>query len=382
MKIGFDIRTLMDAKYSGVSEYTLNLVKALLDNDQKNEYVLFYNSYCDVSSRLPSFNQKNVRVEKKSYPNKVFNYLLQKGLNWPKVDRLLKVDLFFMPHLNFISLSGQAKSVITVHDLSFLRYPEFFSWRKNFWHRMLGIRRLLHKFDRIVAVSESTKADVIDLCSIPPEKITVIRSAINPMFVNSRIESDRAIKIREKYKLPKQYLLYLGTIEPRKNIEGLIGAYDIFRSNNQGSSINKLVLAGGWGWKSGSVKSAWRNSNYRNDIIFLDYIDADDRPYIYRSASLFIYPSFYEGFGFPPLEAMSCGVPVITSASSSLPETVGRGALLVDPYNITDIANAMAEVLNNNNLRLNLKNQGLIQAERFNWQNTAQKYLELFGGLC
>ncbi len=151
MVIGVDIRTLMDTQYSGVSEYTLNLVSALLELDRGNEYRLFYNTAKNISGRLPKFDYPNVKIVKKSIPNKILNYLFFKFLNSPKIDKLLGVDplsgrgagVFFMPHINFIALSGKSKSVLTVHDLSFLRYPEFFSARKNFWHKMINVKKLI-----------------------------------------------------------------------------------------------------------------------------------------------------------------------------------------------------------------------------------------------
>jgi glycosyltransferase involved in cell wall biosynthesis len=381
MKIGIDIRSLMDARYSGVSEYALNLIYTLLEQDKENEYRLFYNSFHQVSDRLPEFSAENVKIIERKYPNKVFNYLLQKSLNWPKIDRLLGVDLFFMPHLNFISLSGKAKIVIAIHDLSFLRYPEFFSWRKNFWHRMLNVKKILQKTDCIIAVSENTKSDIVALCGVPQEKIRVIYSGINSIYDNYQPEDDQKSIIRKKYNLPSKYILFLGTIEPRKNIKGLIEAYGKFRNKNSELAEYKLVLAGGKGWKAGAIYIARNNSKYKNDIVFLDYIKAEDKPVIYSLASLFVYPSFYEGFGFPPLEAMACGTPVITSFSSSLSEIAGDAALLVDPYNTTDIASTIGNLLNNENLRLSLKNKGLIQAKKFNWLDSANKYLELFKSL-
>ena len=134
MKIGIDIRTLMDENWSGVSGYTYNLVRKILEVDRSREYRLFYNSGRDVSSRIPEFNADNARVVRIRYPNKIFNYFMQKTLSRPKIDRLLGVERFIAPHINFLSLSSRCRKIITVHDLSFLRYPEFFSWRKNIWH--------------------------------------------------------------------------------------------------------------------------------------------------------------------------------------------------------------------------------------------------------
>jgi len=160
MKIGIDIRTLLDARPSGVSEYVLNLLKEMFKLDTANEYRLFYNCFGDCPN-LPEFKQANVKLIKYNYPNKVLNYLLFKIFNYPKLDKDLAVDVFFMPHLNFIGLSVGAKSLLTVHDLSFLKYPEFFSARKNFWHRLVKAKKLLKRFSLVIAVSENTKRDIM-----------------------------------------------------------------------------------------------------------------------------------------------------------------------------------------------------------------------------
>jgi len=378
MKIGIDIRTLMDAQYSGVSEYTLNLIKEILRLDSKNQYKLFYNSGQDVSQRIPKFRKENAEVISLRYPNKLFNYLLQKALAYPKIDQLLGVDLFFMPHINFISLAGRAKSILTIHDLSFLKYREFFSWRKNFWHSLINVKKLAKRFDKIITVSENTKDDIVKLLKVNPEKIEVIYSAISEQFRKVNYDNIRLAEVRQKYKLPNTYILFLGTLEPRKNVEGVIRAYNELREKNNILSKVKLIIAGGRGWKAKDIFRLWEKSKYRNDIQFLGYVKAEDRVYLYNLASLFVYPSFYEGFGFPPLEAMACGVPVVTSFASSLPEVTAKAALMVDPYNEAEITRAIEQILFNKELQDDLIKKGLEQARQFSWGKTAKEYLEVF----
>ena len=381
MKIGIDIRTLMDARYSGVSEYTLNLIKEILKLDTVNEYRLFYNSFGDCPN-LPEFIEKNVKLVKYNYPNKVLNYLYFKFFNSPKIDKELGVDAFFMPHINFIGLSEGTKSIITVHDLSFLRYPEFFSARKNFWHRMVNVKKLVKRFDFVVAVSENTKRDIVELCGVNSDKIKVIYSGIgeeNRKITNHQLPMAKQIK--NKYNLPDKFILYLGTVEPRKNVEGIIRAYNELRIKNHELEDYKLVIAGGKGWKSDNIYREWEKSKFKADIKFLDYVDGEDKVYLYNLAEVFVYPSFYEGFGFPPLEAMACGLPVVTSYASSLPEVMGDAALTVDPYNVNDIARALAEILTNENLRNKLIERGLKRAGEFTWRKTADEYLEILKNL-
>ena len=399
MRIGIDIRTLMDAQYSGVSEYTLNLVKEILKLDKKNEYKLFYNSGKDMSGCIPDFTASNAEIISARYPNKIFNFLMQKILHWPKIDRLLGVDpasnlrssgvnLFFMPNIGFASLSSGCKKIITVHDLSFLRYKEFFSLKQRIWHRIINAKKFLNKADIIVAVSENTKKDIVELCDVNPEQVKVIYSGIGDQY--SKIKNidmqnfafqDLAL-IKKKYNLPDKYILYLGTLEPRKNVEGIIRAFNELRMKNKELAEIKLVIAGGNGWKSKNIFNVWEKSKYKDDIKFLGYVNSNDKAYLYNLASVFVYPSFYEGFGFPPLEAMACGTPVITSFTSSIPEVVGEAAIMVDPYNITGIANAMEQVLTNQELQNDLIKKGLEQARRFSWEKTAKEYLEVFGSFA
>ena len=405
MKIGIDIRTLMDSQYSGVSEYTLNLVGEIFKLDSENEYRLFYNSAKDISGRMPKFDYPNVKIIKHSYPNKILNYFLFKCLNRPKINKLFgDIDVFFMPHINFIGAvnnhptplskggsanaplqkgGGVVEKVLTIHDLSFLRFPEYFSFRKNFWHKMINVKKLVKKFDKIIAVSESAKNDIVELCDAAPEKVKVIYSGIEDEYRELNSKALELSSIRQKYSLPNKFILFLGTVEPRKNIEGLIGAYNKFRENREArlrvpEAELQLVIAGGRGWKSESIYKEWKKSKYKDDIKFLGYVDKKDKVFLYNLASLFVYPSFYEGFGFPPLEAMACGTPVITSFTSSLPEIIGNAGIMVDPYNITDIASAIEQVLSDENLKNNLIQKGLERVKRFNWEKTAREYLEVF----
>jgi len=368
MKIGADIRVLMDKHYSGISEYTANLLTAILRQDKENYYKLFYNSYHNLDDRFKSWNGDQACVIGRHWPNKIFNYLLQKVFCYPKLDQVLGgVDLFWSPHFNFTCLSNSEsglKKVITVHDLSFLRYPEFFSVRKNFWHRALDVKKTLRAAERIIAVSANTKNDIIELAGVAPEKISVIYSGNNAM------KREEGVNPRSE-----RFILYLGNIEPRKNISGLIAAYDKLRA--EGENI-KLVLAGAPGWKNKKIYAARDNSRYKNDIIFLGYISQKDKENLLREATIFVYPSYYEGFGFPPLEAMASGVPVVCSNISSLPEVVADAALMINPFKDEEIKDALKIILTDEKLRARLIAKGYERAKLFSWDKTAAQYQQLF----
>lgn len=374
MKIGVDIRVLMDKRYSGVSIFTLNLLNSLLKLDKLNAYSFFYNSFKKVEKSF-FLNENTVQT---FYPNKIFNYLMQKTLSWPKIDNILNnPDVFYMPHINFASLSSKSKKVITVHDLSFLRYPEFFSQRKNLWHKALDLKKNLQKFDRIVAVSQNTKNDLIDLMNVREDKISVVYPGISNISpINISNENDN--RLLQGYGINREYILYLGTIEPRKNIAGLIRAYNHLRD----SGVNVfLVLVGSWGWKTDDIKKEWGKSKYKSDIKFIGYLSEEQKPILYKNAKLFVYPSLYEGFGFPPLEAMNFGVPVISSNSSSLPEVLSNAALLINSDKDFELADAMNLSLSDNLLRNKLIKRGSERVKIFSWQKTAEDYLKIFASL-
>ncbi|MCX6794834.1 MAG: glycosyltransferase family 1 protein [Candidatus Falkowbacteria bacterium] len=384
MKIGVDIRVLMDKHYSGISEYTANLLSAILKADKINEYKLFYNSYHDLGGRLNKWNSQNFQVIGLHWPNKIFNYCLQKVFGYPRLDKVLGgADIFWSPHFNFTKLSGSKsglKKVITVHDLSFLRYPRFFSWRKNFWHKSLGVKRILRQADKIIAVSANTKNDIMELAGIGAAKIKVIYSGNN--VVKKDWVAEKVETCLSKLNISGPFILYVGNIEPRKNISGLIKAYDKLRRESEEAADNfknlGLILAGAPGWKNAPIYADWQASPYKDQIKFLGYIDEEVKEILYSRAAVFVYPSYYEGFGFPPLEAMTYGLPVVCSNVSSLPEIVAGAGIMVNPYKSEEIFEAIKLVLTDAKLRVRLIALGYARAQMFSWDKTAGEYLELF----
>ena len=374
MKIGVDIRVLMDKYYSGISEYTANLLSAMLEQDKTDEFKLFYNSYHGLDGRLDRWNKGNAKVIGSHWPNKVFNYLLQKTFCYPRLDQFLGgTDVFWSPHFNFTSLSAGTKKIITVHDLSFLRYPQFFSGRKNLWHKALGVKKALKEADLIIAVSENTKNDIIGLAGVRTDKVKVIYSGNN--VARKEWPEAEINDCLQKFGISGRFVLYVGNIEPRKNIAGLIEAYDRLREKTDGVS---LVLAGAPGWKNKKIYDRWRQSPHQADIKFIGYINEAEKETLYSKASVFAYPSFYEGFGFPPLEAMTYGVPVVCSNVSSLPEIVGEAGLMVNPDKPEEIAEAMEMALNDDELRSRLITAGPERARNFSWDKAAHEYLDSF----
>lgn len=374
MKIGIDIRPLNIDRKSGVEGYITNLLKSLFELDNKNEYKLFYNSFKKNNLAELNFDKKqNVKIHSFNYPNKALNFSLN-YFRYPKIDKLIKgVDIFFQPNILFNSLSHDCKNVLTFHDLSFITHPKYYSWKRRAWHRLINAKRLAQRADGIIAVSKSTKNDLVEIFNINPDKIEVIHSGIDKSGDFNKIKQN---KIMEKYNLPSKYFLYLGVLEPRKNIINIISAFEIFKKYK----INdyKLVLAGSKGWLSKRIINKIKASKYKKDIILYGFVDEKLKKYLYQMANIFLFPSFYEGFGFPPLEAMAAGTPIITSTVSSLPEICGKAALYVDPYNTMELFKMILNICENNDLRENLIKFGNEQVNKFYWEKSAKKTLEFF----
>ncbi|NOQ68308.1 glycosyltransferase [Patescibacteria group bacterium] len=376
MIIGIDIRMLARGTRSGVEEYTINLLSNMISLDNNIEYKLFYNGYKKTKLEYDLLKLPNVQLKEFKIPNRLLDASFQ-FLNYPKIDKMLeKVDVFFSPHIFSSSVSKKCKTITTFHDLSFESYPEFYSTGKNYWHFSMNPRKQAQKADKIIAVSQSTKDDLIKIYGIEPEKIKVIYSGVNS--VSSIQYSVFSIsEIRKKYNLPKKYILYLGTLEPRKNIIGLIKAFEEFKKSYKLQATSyKLIIAGSKGWLYEDIFKIVKNSPAKDNIIFTGFIDDKDKAALYSLADLFVYPSFYEGFGFPPLEAMAAGTPVITSNFSSLPEAVGDAAITVNPYNIDELAKAIEMVLSDENLRDILIERGYERVKNFSWEKCAEETLE------
>lgn len=379
-RIGIDIRCFVAGRRTGVEEYTLNILENLFDLDKKNEYVLFINSYKEPKFDLDVFRKyKNVSIRQFHIPNKLLNLSFW-YLGWPHADKMIGgVDLFFMPSINFIALSNKTKLVLTIHDLSFEIMPETFSLKRRLWHHILNPRKLSRRADRIVAVSESTLEDVVKVYGINEKKVAIIYNGISSDFKSIDRNDPGLIEIKEKYHLPFNFILSLGTVEPRKNISAIVAAFDRLKGlKDPHLEKYKLVVAGMKGWKTDRIFSEMREARFTDDIIYTSCVSQADKAAVYTLASLFIYPSFFEGFGLPVLEAMRCGVPSITSNTSSIPEVVCDGAIMVDPDRPDELFEAMKELLNDKDFYNRMSESGLKQSIRFNWKSSARELLEIF----
>ncbi len=250
----------------------------------------------------------------------------------------------------------------------------------------INTKNICRSAQKLIAVSQSTAHDLVSLYGIGKEKIEIIHSAVGHNFKIIDRNDAQLIKTKEEYALPYHFILILGTIEPRKNIIGTVRAYNALQEYASAASRQdllkyELVIVGESGWNAATTFSEIENSPYRKKIKVIHAIPNEAKPYLYNLSALFVYPSFFEGFGFPPLEAMKCGVPVITSNNSSLPEVVGDAAILVDPDKPDELYRAMREALTDHELRETLAKKGLEKAKEFDWMVTARKTLKVFNSL-
>ena len=362
---------------SGVGQYTKRLVDAAAKLSPADEFTLF--SFRFFTKPLPKSELKGANITYRFIrymPGRVYNMLFRLGLRLP-IDIFLRrrPDVIIYPNFTrWPVMNPKIKTVAIIHDLSFIHFPQFAS-PINRRDNEKSVPASIKKSSRIITVSESSKRQIIEHYGTPANKISVIYPAVNTSFFHRRPE-DEVNQIRRRYKLPKKYILYAGTLEPRKNIVGLLKAYENLPDklrNEYG-----LVLAGGKGWQDEEI------TNYIDKlvtegfkIILTGYVPDIDLPAIYSGAAVFAWPSHYEGFGIPPLEAMACGVPVITSDNSSLPEVVGDAAIKIDAADTQALASSIEQVLTDKKLAKNLSQKGLAQAGKFSWDKSAQKLLDL-----
>jgi glycosyltransferase involved in cell wall biosynthesis len=364
MNIAIDVRSLMEGRLSGVAAYTTNIIEGLVRVAPQHMYQLFYNSATEVA--MPQFEGRVIYHQLK-YPNRLLN-ASQWAASWPRWDSLVPADVFFMPNFRLLPLSPNIPVVTTVHDLSFEHFPHFFNWKRRAWHAMMRPQQLMRNSDHLIAVSQHTASDVERLYHIPKEKISVVHSGVSP--APSLSEEDAATR-RTHYKLPPKYVLFLAALEPRKNIPSIIEAFSAIAHG----VAHDLVIAGQWGWLTRDIVRAREASAVHERIHFPGVIAEEDKSAVYAGADVFVYPSFYEGFGFPPLEALIQGTPVITSANSSLPEIVGPWATLIDPADVGELALVMRELLDHKP-RISIDTRKKI-AETYSWDTAARKTIAI-----
>lgn len=359
MKIAVDARALVSLKPAGKENCIINVLQELFKIDKENHYVLYLNH--DFNEALPlNFSKKDIRM-----PGLFWHFFVLLDLFFQKPDVFFAPTSYIVPALNFSS-----PNILVVHDLFV-----FFSTQKSVKLKTkivenCFIRLALKNSKKIITVSQNTKKDLMNLFKIKENKIFVIPWGVSPKYCVIKNKKEIQLSLA-KYNLPEKFILFVGTLEPRKNIKRLIEAYHIV------SPQLCLVIAGKKGWFYKEIFNKVKKLNIEDKIIFLDYFPEKDLPYLYNKAICFVYPSLYEGFGLPILEAMACGCPVITSGTSSLSEVAETAAILVNPNKKKEISSAFKKILDNHNLRSALKQKGILRAKEFSWQKSSQQILKI-----
>jgi glycosyltransferase involved in cell wall biosynthesis len=368
MNIAFDARSLTLYK-TGIGKYTENLARYLEKLDS-NVNLYLYSNRDIIIKKENNVETACARDLIGKYNSSLwFQFSLPFYLNDQSGN---KIDLFHGT-MAMLPLAVRMPTVVTIYDLVLEKFPETMYWKN--WLSLKTLMRIsARKASKIIAISENTKKDIIDYFGIDEEKIRVIYLGVDSQF-SPQPDPNEADAL-EKYNLTDGYILSVGTLEPRKNFHRLINAYKMVASSGQ--KTPKLVIIGGHGWGNEELGKVVRESGLDERVILAGYVPDEDIPVLYRNASVFVYPSLYEGFGLPPLEAMACGTPVITSNLSSIPEVVGDAAILIDPYNTAEIAQAIASVLKNEGLRDSLRTSGLVRSKLFNWEKTARETHSLY----
>jgi len=374
MKIAIDSSCLIVNRFSGLSEVIHNLLLHLPHVAENNHFALFMNYFRTTK------NARNI-----SYPGTVNHFLrLPRRLvelwwkyDWPPFDLYLKrIDVFHSLHIQ-VPPTRNIKTVLTVHDCRYLAFPELYkSQEVEDYQRQMKIS--LNRVDMVATVSEFARQEVLTYFSIPEDRVKAIHNGFNPYPRDVGYNSEKVNRFIEKKKLPQSYLLYTGVLDPRKNLERLIEA--IAQCREETHDFPDLVIVGVFPdqWvKSDQVNRA-RELGVLDHIHLGGVVEKDILCGLTKKAMALCYPSLYEGFGFPPLEAMSLGVPVLAGKSSSIPEVTGDAACLVDPLSVDDIAQGLSKIVYDNEYRQTLIELGYQQIKKFSWQKAAAEYINLY----
>jgi glycosyltransferase involved in cell wall biosynthesis len=364
MLIAVDASTI--STQGGPRTYVLGLLDALFRMDRENEYVVFYNDPVHLG-RFPL--AREIVLPGKS----PLARLWREHVMLPLVCRRERVDLLHCPK-SAIPFFSPCPTVVTLHDLIPLRHPETEKFvAQLYWRLQIPIAARRSNF--VITDSEHAREEIMADFQVAPERIRAVMLGFNPAMLAQRSPAE-GDAIRSRYGLPEEYLLYVGTIQPRKNLDTLIAAYAKLRSTRP--ALQKLVIVGRKGWLYEKLFASIDRLGLAEEVIFTGFVPDEDLPFIYDGATVFAYLSFFEGFGLPPLEAMACGIPVVTSNTTSLPEVVGDAGIAVPPADAEQVAAALARILDDPAFAAALGKRGRERAALFSWDAAAVETLEIY----
>jgi glycosyltransferase involved in cell wall biosynthesis len=368
MRVGINASKFFEVN-TGVGRYTSNLCKYILETDGKNDYFLYSPGQMDIVIRTDrtkiQFKKSGIALKNNTLR------ILWEQVTLPYYSMNGRLDLFHYTDHSLSILQRTHPAIITVHDIAYVRFPKLLNKSRQIYKKYI-LNMSIKRANVIVADSYSTKRDIINYFRIKEEKIKVVYPGVERRFR----PISNVKEYRLKNNLPSKIILNVGTLEPRKNIITLIKAFKKLRE--RGLRDYKLVIAGDKGWLYKQIFDEIKSSDLQKEVLFLGIIGDEDLPMLYNCADMFVYPSLYEGFGFPPLEAMACGIPVITSNTSSLPEVIGDAGIMVNPTDVNSLCERMYNLLKDKELWHYMSNKGLERSKLFSWKETAKKILEIY----
>jgi glycosyltransferase involved in cell wall biosynthesis len=364
VRIAIDARKLHDF---GIGTYIRNVLRQLARLDNQTEFILLCRP--EDAAALSALGD-NFRTAAET----AGNYSIAEQLKIPLALRREGVTLFHAPHYVLPPLVP-CRSVVTIHDCIHLMFPQYLPNRFAFGYARASIALAARRATRVLTVSESSKRDILRFVDADPNKIDVIYNAYDERFAVEPREED-VVRVRERFQLHDEFVLYAGNVKPHKNLERLIEAFSLVRK--RGLDHLKLVLIGDEISKYAALRRAVHRHQLHKYVRFLGYVPEETLAVMYRLAGVFVFPSLYEGFGLPPLEAMASGTPVVTSNVSSLPEVAGDAAVLVDPYDPSAIADGIYRVLTDEALRRSMRQKGIDRARQFSWEQSVRRVHDIY----
>lgn len=378
MKIAFDAQLLFEKQKTGIGWTADYVIKNIIKECDNNEYYLNYFSLRSNEEKerlIHTYKELGYKVNKCGW----FHNVIYRRI-WNSIP--IPYNLFFRQNnqitqfFNYDIPPGvKGKAVTFIYDMVYKAYPHTVN-KKTMKMLDYNLKKTCMRADHIITISEFSKREIIKYMKVPSDKISIMPCGVDLSIYHPNYTKKEIDRVKKKYNIENDYMLYLGTLEPRKNIERLVEAYSILKRNM--CTPPKLVLAGKKGWLYDTIFKKIELYRLKEDIIFTDYVENEDVPILLNGANIFIFPSIYEGFGLPPLEAMACGTPVIVSNEASLPEIVGDAGYLVNPYSIEELVYAMEHLINNESLRENFRSRGLERAEKFTWNQSINKLMGIY----